>query len=71
MDNKKKFNAFEMAQSQFDKVAEIIKLDSATRDLLRYPLREYNFAIPVHMDDGTMKIFRGFRVQHNDAPRSG
>ena len=68
---KKKFNAFDMAQKQFDQVAEILKLDPATRDLLRYPLREYNFAIPVHMDDGTMKIFRGFRVQHNDSRGPG
>jgi glutamate dehydrogenase (NAD(P)+) len=69
--NSKKFNAFEMAQRQFDHVAEILNLDTATRDLLRYPLREYNFAIPVHMDDGTIKIFRGFRVQHNDARGPG
>ncbi|RPI16783.1 MAG: Glu/Leu/Phe/Val dehydrogenase [Ignavibacteriae bacterium] len=70
MENKK-FNAFEMAQAQFDNVAEILNLDAATRDLLRFPLREYNFAIPVHMDDGTIKIFRGFRVQHNDARGPG
>jgi glutamate dehydrogenase (NAD(P)+) len=67
----RKFNAFEMAQTQFDRVAEILKLDTATRDLLRFPLREYNFAIPAHMDDGTVKIFRGFRVQHNDARGPG
>jgi glutamate dehydrogenase (NAD(P)+) len=65
--NSKAFNPFEMAQAQFDRVADIINLDSATRDLLRYPLREYQFAIPVRMDDGSMKVFRGFRVQHNDA----
>jgi glutamate dehydrogenase (NAD(P)+) len=35
--------------------------------LLRQPLREYQFSIPVRMDDGDVKIFRGFRVQHNDA----
>jgi glutamate dehydrogenase len=63
----KSFNSFEMAQTQFDHVAEILGLDQATRDLLRYPLREYQFAIPVHMDDGTVRVFRGFRVQHNDA----
>ncbi len=63
----KSFNAFEMAQKQFDKVADIIGLDQATRDLLRNPLREYHFSIPVRMDDGSVKIFRGFRVQHNDA----
>jgi glutamate dehydrogenase (NAD(P)+) len=60
-------NAFEMAQAQFDKVAEILDLDPATRELLRWPMREYSFAIPVRMDDGSVKVFRGFRVQHNDA----
>jgi len=60
-------NPFEMAQAQFDKVAAILDLDQATRELLRWPLREHSFAIPVRMDDGKVKIFRGFRVQHNDA----
>jgi glutamate dehydrogenase len=60
-------NPFEMAQAQFDKVAAILDLDPATRELLRWPLREYSFAIPVRMDDGQVKVFRGFRVQHNDA----
>jgi glutamate dehydrogenase (NAD(P)+) len=67
----KAFNSFEIAQAQFDKVAEYLGLDPATRDLLRYPLREYHFAIPVRMDDGSTKIFRGFRVQHNDARGPG
>jgi glutamate dehydrogenase (NAD(P)+) len=69
--NKKSFNAFEMAQAQFDKVADILDLDAATRELLRNPLREYHFSIPVRMDDGNVKIFRGFRVQHNDARGPG
>ncbi len=63
----KSFNPFQMAQSQFDKVAQILDLDKGTRELLREPLREFQFAIPVHMDDGTIRVFRGFRVQHNDA----
>jgi glutamate dehydrogenase len=67
----KAFNSFQIAQAQFDKVAEYLQLDAATRDLLRYPLREYQFAIPVHMDDGSVKVFRGFRVQHNDARGPG
>ena len=58
----KSFNSFQIAQAQFDKVAEYLALDSATRDLLRWPLREYHFAIPVRMDDGSVKVFRGFRV---------
>ncbi len=63
----KPFNSFEMAQAQFDKVADILSLDRATRDLLRVPMREFQFSVPVRMDDGTVKVFRGFRVQHNDA----
>jgi glutamate dehydrogenase len=61
------FNAFHMAQTQFDRVADLLDLDQATRALLREPLREYHFLIPVRMDDGTVRVFRGFRVQHNDA----
>lgn len=57
----KSFNAFEMAQAQFDRVADLLDLDQGTRDLLRNPLREYHFSIPVHMDDGSFKVFRGFR----------
>ncbi len=60
-------NAFEMAQRQFDHVAELLKLDPQVRDILRWPLREFHFRIPVRMDDGTIKVFQGFRVQHNDA----
>jgi len=63
----KPFNAFEMAQQQFDAAAEKLGLDQATRDLLRNPLREYHFLVPVRMDDGSYKVFRGFRVQHSDA----
>jgi len=63
----KSFNAFEMAQTQFDRVADLLDLDPSSRELLRQPLREYHFSIPVRMDDGAVKVFRGFRVQHNDA----
>ncbi|NLX63652.1 MAG: Glu/Leu/Phe/Val dehydrogenase [Clostridiaceae bacterium] len=61
------YNPFEIAQQQFDSVASKIGLDDATREFLRQPMREYHFTIPVKMDDGTTKIFKGFRVQHNDA----
>lgn len=60
-------NAFEMAQRQFDHVAELLKLDAQVREILRWPLREFHFRIPVRMDDGSIKVFQGFRVQHNDA----
>jgi len=67
----KSFNPFEMAQAQFDKVADMLNLDQGVRDLLRNTGREYHFSIPVHMDDGSVKVFRGFRVQHNDARGPG
>ncbi len=63
----KGFNPFEMAQKQFDRVADLLELDQPTRDLLRQPMREYHFSIPVRMDDGSVRVFRGFRCQHNDA----
>lgn len=63
----KSFNAFEMAQAQFDKIAGLLGLDEGTRELLRNPMREFHFNIPIKMDDGTSKVYRGFRVQHNDA----
>jgi len=63
----KSFNPFEMAQKQFDAVADLLELDTPTRDLLRWPLREYHFSIPVRMDDGSVRVFRGYRCQHNDA----
>jgi len=61
------FNPYEMAQQQFKGVAELLELEPATRSLLGDSLREFNFAIPVKMDDGSSKVFRGFRVQHNDS----
>jgi glutamate dehydrogenase (NAD(P)+) len=67
----KGYNAFQMAQRQFDSVADKLDLDKATRDLLRWPLREYHVSIPVRMDDGSVQVFRGFRVQHNDARGPG
>ena len=67
MAGKSAFNPYDMARAQFDKVADLLGLDPGTRELLRTPLREYSFSIPVRMDDGKVHVFRGFRVQHNDA----
>ena len=64
---KKAYNPFLTAQEQFDNAARLLELNEATRDLLRNPMREFHFTIPVHMDDGTRKIFKAFRIQHNDA----
>ena len=65
------YNPFENAQAQFDGVAETIGLDMSMRDFLRQPMREFHFTIPVKMDDGTTKTFKGFRIRHNDARGPG
>lgn len=63
----KPYNAYHVAQEQFDRAADLLELEPAARELLRKPLREYHFSIPVRMDDGKARIFQGFRIQHNDA----
>jgi glutamate dehydrogenase (NAD(P)+) len=60
-------NPFEIAQRQLDEAAAVMKLDPAIHELLRWPLRELHVSLPVKMDDGTAKIFHGFRIQYNDA----
>ena len=61
------YNPYGTAQAQFDKVASQLELDKGTRELLRQPMREYHLSIPVRMDDGSVSVFKGYRVQHNDA----
>jgi len=60
-------NAFQMAQRQFDGVAELLNLDPQVAEMLRWPMREFKFMIPVRMDDGSSRVFFGYRVQHSDA----
>jgi len=60
-------NAFAMAQQQFDHVADLLGLDQSVREILRWPMREHHLRIPIRMDDGSTRVFQGFRVQHNDA----
>jgi glutamate dehydrogenase (NAD(P)+) len=62
-----KLNPFEIAQRQLDEAAEILKLEPGIHALLREPLRELHVILPVKMDDGSVKVFKGFRVQYNDA----
>lgn len=60
-------NPFEVAQKQLDECARIINLDSDVHAILRVPARELHVSLPVYMDDGSIKVFQGFRVQYNDA----
>src|SRR5437762_3071198 len=58
-------NAWEVAQRQFDLAAERLGLDEGMRRVLREPRRELTVHFPVHMDDGSVRVFTGYRVQHN------
>ncbi|RMF36627.1 MAG: Glu/Leu/Phe/Val dehydrogenase [Chloroflexi bacterium] len=62
-----KANPFAIAQRQLDEAARILRLDPAMHEFLRWPMREFHFTIPVRMDDGSVQVFKGFRVQYNDA----
>ncbi len=58
-------NPFRIAQQQFDKAAELLDLPQNIREVLRVPQRELTVNFPVKMDDGTTRVFTGYRVQHN------
>jgi len=58
---------FENALKQFNKAADIMKLDANMREVLSQPKRELTVNFPVKMDDGSIKVFTGHRVQHNVA----
>jgi len=67
MANGPTLNPFEISQRQLDKSAEKLNLDPSVHALLREPMRTLEVHFPVKMDDGTTKMFTGFRVQYNDA----
>ena len=60
-----RINPWEVAQRQFDLAAERLGLDEGLRRVLREPRREFTVHFPVHMDDGSVQVFTGYRVQHN------
>ncbi len=60
-------NPFRIAMRQFDAAAEKLKLAPGMRDVLRSPRRALSLSLPIKMDDGTIRVFQGFRVQHNNA----
>jgi len=60
-------NPYRIAQIQFDLAAEYLKLDPGVRQILRTPKRMLEVSIPTKMDNGQIKVFTGYRVQHNVA----
>jgi glutamate dehydrogenase (NAD(P)+) len=64
---REELNPFRIAQIQFDMAAEFLKLDPGLRQILRTPKRVLEVSIPTKMDNGQVKVFAGYRVQHNVA----
>jgi glutamate dehydrogenase (NAD(P)+) len=60
-------NPYRISQIQFDIAAEYLKLDQGLRQILRTPKRVLEVSVPTKMDNGQIKVFTGFRVQHNVA----
>jgi len=60
-------NPFEIAKQQFDRAADLLELDESTRQVLKNAKRQLIVSIPVKMDGGDVKVFEGYRVQHNIA----
>jgi glutamate dehydrogenase (NAD(P)+) len=58
-------NPWQVAQQQFDLAAERLNLDPGLRRVLREPRRELIVHFPVKMDDGSVQVYTGYRVQHN------
>ena len=67
MGNGQPYNIFDMAQKQFDHSADLLGLDQPMRQFLRVPMREYQFSLPITLDNGAAQVLRGFSVQFNDA----
>lgn len=57
----------EMVKEQLDKAASVLKLDENSLEFLKHPKTILKVSVPVRMDDGSIRVFTGFRVQHNDA----
>jgi len=64
---REELNPFRIAQIQFDMAAEFLKLDPGLRQILRTPKRVMEVSIPTRLDSGQIKVFTGYRVQHNVA----
>jgi len=60
-------NPFETAIEQFDRAADLLELDPGMREVLRRPKRQLIVSVPTKMDDGSIRVFEGYRVQHNIA----
>ncbi len=60
-------NPYEAMLARFNRAADLLALDKGARAILNTPERELKVAVPVRMDDGSIEVFEGWRVQHNTA----
>ncbi|MDH4123601.1 MAG: glutamate dehydrogenase, partial [Thermoplasmata archaeon] len=60
-------NPYQIAVGQLENVAKVIKLDNGVLEMLKMPQRVMSVQVPVRMDDGTVKVFQGYRAQHCNA----
>ena len=62
-----KVSAYEIATANFERAADVIGLEEEWRTLMRRPFREMKVEVPLHMEDGTLRTYTGYRIQHNGA----
>lgn len=67
MSESEKIDCEKITNFQFDQAADVMGLETDLRELLKTPFREIRIKIPVRMDDGRLRVFLGYRVQHNNA----
>ena len=67
VETQEELNPFNIAMRQFDTAAEKLQLEPGLREILRRPRRALMLSLPVKMDDGSIRVFQGFRVQHNNS----
>jgi glutamate dehydrogenase/leucine dehydrogenase len=64
-------NAYELALQNFDAAADVLNLDNDTREMIKFPERVLTVSVPVRMDDGRIRRFEAYRVQHSSARGPG
>ena len=68
--SEEKSSTYKMALQQFDEAADVLGLEQGVADYLRLPQRELTVNFPVRMDSGNIRMFTGYRVQHNHRQRA-
>src|SRR5881398_3265989 len=64
-DIQKELNPLENARAQFDEAAQMLEIDPGLLEIIKQPRRSTLVSLPIQMDDGTFRVFTGYRVQHS------